>query len=59
MSSPIKDPDKTNFRIGDMVLVKNYTPKDAFDSKYIPSFRICKNISDKVFDLQDSTGKVR
>ena len=43
---PIRDPDKTDFKIGDMVLIKNHTPKDAFDSNYKPSFRICKKISD-------------
>ena len=30
---PIRDPDKTDFKIGDMVLIKNHTPKDTFDSK--------------------------
>ena len=56
---PGRDPDKTDFKIGDMVLMKNHSPKDAFDSKYKPSFRICKKISDKAFDVQDSAGKVR
>ena len=49
----IRDPNKTNSKIGD------HTPKDTFDSKYKPSFIICKKISDKASDVQDSTGKVR
>ena len=57
--APIRDPDKTDFKIGDMVLIKNHTTKDAFDSKYKPSFRIWKKISDKAFDVKDSAGKVR
>ena len=56
---PIRDPDKMEFKIGDIVLMKNHTPKDTFDSKYKPSFRICKKISDKAFDIQNSAGKVR
>ena len=56
---PTRNPDKTDFKVGDMVLIKNHTPKDAFDSKYKPSFCICKRILDKAFDVQDSTGKVR
>ena len=32
---------------------------NSYDTKYKPSFRICEQISDKVFDVQDSTGKVR
>ena len=59
MPPPIRDPGKTDFKIGDMVLIKNHTTKDTFDSKYKPSFRICKKILDKAFDVQDSIGKVR
>ena len=58
-SPPIGDLGKTDFKIEYMVLVKNHPLKDAFDSKYIPSFRICKKISDKVFDEQQSTGKAK
>ena len=55
----IRDPSKTNFKMGDMVLVRNHTPKDTFDTKYKPSFRICKKISDKAFDVQDNLGKIK
>ena len=34
-------------------------PTTAFDSKYKPNYRICKWLSDKAFDVQDNTGKVR
>ena len=34
-------------------------PTAALGSKYKPSFRICKRLSDKAFDVQDSTGKIR
>ena len=39
---PIRDPDKTIFTIGDTVFIRNHTPKDTFDLKYKPTFRICK-----------------
>ena len=55
--SPIRNPSKTNFKIGDLVLFRNHTPKGTFDSKYKPSSRICKKISDKAFDVQDNLGK--
>ena len=55
----ILDQDKDQFRIGDMVLLKNHAPANAFDTKYKPSFRICKWISNKALDVQDSAGKVR
>ena len=55
---PIWDQDKVDFKMGDMTL-KDHLPTNAFDTKYKPSFRICKWISDKAFDVQDSAGKVR
>ena len=54
MPSPIRDPERADFKIVDMVLIKNHTQKDAFDSKYKPSFRICKKILHKAFDVPDS-----
>ena len=36
--SQIRDQDKTDFKIGDMVLINTNTP---FDSKYKLIFRIC------------------
>ena len=57
--SSIGDPNKTNFKIGDMVLIRCHTPKDIFDSKYKLSFRMFKKILDKAFDVKDSVGKVR
>ena len=56
---PIRDPSKTNFKIGHMVLLGNCTLKEMFHSKYKPSFRICKKISDKAFDVQDNLDKIK
>ena len=55
----LRDPDRTDFEIGHMVLIMNHTTKDVFDSKYKYSLQICKKILDKAFDVQDSAGKVR
>ena len=46
-------PNKAEFKVGDMVLLKNHAPASAFDTSYKPSFRNCKWISDKAFDVQD------
>ena len=56
---PIKDPNKAEFKVGDMVLLKNHTPTTAFDSRYKTSFRIGQRDSVKVFNVQDCTGKIR
>ena len=53
------DQDKDEFKVGDMVLLINHAPTNAFHTKYKPSFRICKWISDNAADLQDSAWKVR
>ena len=54
---PSQEPDKAEFEVGHMVLLMN--PTSTFDTKYKPSFKICKWTSDKTFDVQDSAGKVR
>ena len=57
--SPIKDPSKANLKIGDMVLLRNHTPKDTFDSKYKSSFWICKKIYNEAFEVQDNLGRFK
>ena len=57
--SPIRDQDKTDFKIVDMVLIKKVYHKDTFDAKYKPSFRLCKKILGKAFHVQNSAGMVR
>ena len=42
-----------------MILLRNHTHKDTFDSKYKPSFGICKKISHKAFEVQDNLGKIK
>ena len=39
---PINDPNKTDLTVEDMVLLKNHTPRTAFNCKYRLSFRICR-----------------
>ena len=56
---PLRNPHETDFKVGDMVLLKNHTLTKGFDVKYKTSYRICKWLLDKAFDIQDNTGKVR
>ena len=56
---PINDPNQTNFIVRDMALLKNHTPTLGCDVIYKPSYIICKQLSDKAFDVQDNTGRVR
>ena len=57
--APIQDPHKSDFKVRDMVLLKNHTLNTAFDIKCQTSYQICKWPSDKAFDIQDNTGKYR
>ena len=45
------DQDRTKFKVGNMVLLKNHAPTRTFDVKYKPSFRICEWIFDNAFDV--------
>ena len=40
-----------------MVLLNNYTPTTTLDVKYKTSYWVCKQQSDKAFDIKDSSGK--
>ena len=53
------NPHNDELKKGDLVLTKNQTPQSPFDAVYKPSYLIIKKISDKSFDLQDPTGKVK
>ena len=35
-------PHETNFKVGDMILLKNHNPTTAFDIKYRTSYQISK-----------------
>ena len=56
---PMGNPCSNEIKIGDLMLIKNQTPQSPFDARYKPSYRIIKKISDKSFDMQDPTGKVK
>ena len=58
-SPPIKDLHETGFKVGDMFLLKNNNLTTTFVVKNKTSYRICKWLSDKAFDIQNNTGKNR
>ena len=53
------NPQNTDLKVGDLILIKNQTPQSAFDTKYKPSYHIVKKIGEKPFDVQDPTGKIK
>ena len=59
MPTPIKDPSKTNFKIGDMVYYETIPQKILFIQNISPSFLFCMKISDKAFEVQGHLGKVK
>ena len=44
---PIRDLCKTDFKVGDMVLIKNHTLKDAFDSNINLVFEFAREFQTK------------
>ena len=48
------DSHENDFKVEDMVLLKNHTPTTAFDVKYKTSYQTCKHLSKKAFDIQDT-----
>ena len=56
---PMDNPHNEELKIADLVLIRNQTLQSPFNAKHKPSYRIIKRISDKSFDVQDPTGKVK
>ena len=56
---PTGNPQNTDLKVGDLILIKNQAPQSAFDTKYKPSFCIVKKIREKAFYVQDPTGKIK
>ena len=54
----LRDPDKTEFKVEDVVLLENNVQMDAFNTKYKPSSRSYR-ISDQAFDAYNSIRKIR
>ena len=48
----IQDPDKAEFKVGAMTLLKNHAPTNTFDTMYRPSFRISKWSCDKALSTR-------
>ena len=57
--SPTGNAQNTDFKVRDLILIKNQAPQSTFDIKYKPSYHIVKKIGEKVFDVQDPTGKIK
>ena len=48
---PTNDPNKTDFKVAYMVLLKKHTMTTAFNTKNKPSYRVLKQLSNKAFDI--------
>ena len=53
------NPQNTDLKVGDLILIKNQAPQSALDMKYKPSYHIVKKIEEKAFDVQNPTGKIK
>ena len=56
---PTGNPGNTDIKIGHLILIKNQAPHSMFDVKNKLSYHIAKKIGEKVFDVQDPTGKIK
>ena len=54
---PIRDHGKTEFKVGDVVFLRNHTPTNAFDTKYKTSFRILKEFLTKLWTYRIAQGR--
>ena len=50
--------DIPKFKIGDLIIIKNFENKLSWDTKYVPNFRIVKLIGTRQLEVSDLTGRL-
>ena len=48
-----------NYKIGDLVMIRNFDKKANWDAKYIPNFRVVHQIGSRQLEVSDTTGKIK
>ena len=51
--------DIPQYKIGDLIMIKNVDKKSNWDAKYIPNFRIIRLIGTRQLEVSDPRGRLR
>ena len=51
--------DISNYKIGDLVMIRNFGKKSNLDAKYILNFRVVHLIGSRQLEVPDPTGRIR
>ena len=51
--------DMPQYKIGDLIMIKNFNKKSNWDAKYIPNFRIIRLIGTRQLEVSDLTSGLR
>ena len=54
-----KHNDVLKFKIGNLIMIKNFDKKSNWDAKYVPNFRLIKLIGLRQLEVSDLTGRLR
>ena len=54
-----KHNDMPNFKICDLILIKNVDKKSNWDAKHVPDFRVIKLKGTRQIEVSDQTGKLQ
>ena len=54
-----KHNDIPKFKIGDLIMIKNFDKKLTWDAKYVPNFKVVKLIGTKQLEVSDPTSRLR
>ena len=50
--------DIQQYKIGDLIMTKNFNKKSNWDAKYIPNFRIIRLIGPRQLEVSNSAGRL-
>ena len=51
--------DVPDYKIGDLVMIRNFDKKSTWDAKYIPNFRVVHLIGSRQLEVSNPTGRIR
>ena len=51
--------DVPNYKICNLVMIRNFDMKSNWDAKYIPNFRVVHLIGSTQLEVSDSTGRIK
>ena len=55
----IKHDDVPQFKIDNLIMIRNFNKKSTLDAKYVPNYRVVRLMGTRQLEVSDPTGRLR